>query len=117
MSKHLDKSKLVYIKTWEIELLDSHSGPLGMSLWDAMITICHPSNPKFAPFHSMDKSWREACHILTVLKLAKSFVHATILALLPYLQWKFTKEKGNHAAAIIAKWLKPASWAWATNAY
>jgi len=32
-----------------------------------------------------------------------------ILALLPYLQWKFTKEKGPEAGGIIAKWFKPAA--------
>jgi len=32
-----------------------------------------------------------------------------IFTLLPYLQWKFTKEKGNHMAEIITKWFKLAA--------
>jgi len=50
-------TKLTYIKTWEIELLDNRSGLLGMSLRDAMMSIRHPTNEKFALFHLIDKSW------------------------------------------------------------
>jgi len=49
-------SKLVFIKTWEIELLDSQNMHLFMSLRDVMMTIWHPSNEKFALFHSINKS-------------------------------------------------------------
>jgi len=47
--------KLIHIKTWEIELLDDGSEELGMTLWDAMIDLCHPMNKKFNLFHSVDK--------------------------------------------------------------
>jgi len=109
--------KLTYIKTWEIKLLDSHSGLLGLSLRDAMMLIRHPTNAKFALFHSINKSWRETCHILTVLKLAELYTNAMISALLPYLQWKVCKEKSNQAGPIISKWFKPEARARAVDAY
>jgi len=112
-----NRMKLTYIKTWEIELLDSCSGLLGMSLWDAMMSIHHPTNEKFALFHSIDKSWRETCHILMVLKSAESYAHAMISALLPYLQWKVCKVKSNQASPIISKWFKPEARARAVDAY
>jgi len=112
-----NRTKLTYIKTWEIELLDSRSGLLGLSLRDAMMAIRHPTNAKFALFHSIDKSWREACHILTVLKSAESYAHAMISALLPYLQWKVCKAKGDQAGPIIAKWFTPEARARAVGAY
>jgi len=80
-------AKLVFIKTWEIELLDSKDEMMQMTLRQAMMTICHPTNNKFALFHSINKSHFKNCHLLMVLKLAKSFAHAMILAVLPYLQW------------------------------
>jgi len=52
-----------------------------------------------------------------VLKSAESYAHAMILALLPYLQCKISKEKVDHVAPLIAKWLKLAAWAQAVNAY
>jgi len=112
-----NRTKLTYIKTWEIELLDSHSGLLGMSLQDAMMSIRHPTNEKFALFHSIDKSWRETCHILTVLKSAESYAHAMISALLPYLQWKVCKMKSDQVGPIIAKWFNPEARAQAVDAY
>jgi len=112
-----NRTKLTYIKTWEIELLDSHSGLLGMSLRDAMMSIRHPTNEKFALFHSIDKSWRETCHILMVLKSVESYAHTMISTLLPYLQWKVCKMKSNQAGPIIAKWFKPEARARAVNAY
>ncbi len=51
------------------------------------------------------------------LKLAESFAHAMILALLPYLQWKISKEKGDQASPLIAKWFKPAAHTCAADAY
>jgi len=101
-----NKSKLVYIKMWEIELLDSQSGILGLSLWDVMMAIHHPTNPKFALFHLINKLWWETCYILAVLKSTELYMHAMILALLPNLQWKISKEKGSQAATPIAKWFK-----------
>jgi len=88
-----------------------------MLLWDMMMMIHHPSNPKFALFHSVDKSWREVCYILTILKLAESYAHAMISALLPFLQWKFTKERGDQVASLIAKWFTPTAWVWVADAY
>jgi len=38
------KANLVYIKTWEIELLDNMNETLKMSLQDAMMTLHHPTN-------------------------------------------------------------------------
>jgi len=68
------------------------------------MSIQHPTNPKFVLFHFVDKSWQEACHILMVLKSMELYVHdAMISALLPCLQWKFTKEKGEQVASLIAK--------------
>jgi len=112
-----NRTKLTYIKTWEIELLDSRSGLLGLSLRDAMMDIRHPTNAKFALFHSIDKSWREACHILMVLKSAESYAHAMISALLPYLQWKVCRVKGDQAGPIISKLFKPEARARAVDAY
>jgi len=40
-----------------------------------------------------------------------------ISALLPYLQWKISKEKGDQAGPIIAKWFKLDAWAWALDMY
>jgi len=110
-------SKLILIKTWEIKLLDSQNACLHMSLQDMMMSICHPSNDKFAHFHLIDKLRWEPCHILTVLKLAKSYVHAMISALLPYLRWKFSAKEGEYASQTIAKWFKPAARSQAANAY
>jgi len=107
----------MFIKTWEIELLDSRSGLLGLSLRNAMMDIRHPTNTKFALFHSIDKSWREACHILTILKSAESYAHAMISALLPYLQWKVCKTKSDQAGPIISKWFKPEACTRAVDAY
>jgi len=78
-------TKLTFIKTWEIDILDSRSRILGLLLPDAMMSIRHSTNGKFALCHSIDKLWHETCYVLTVLKLAKSYVHAMILELLPYL--------------------------------
>jgi len=39
-----------------------------------------------------------------VLKSTKSYAHAMILELLPYLQWKYMKQEGGeHATPAIAK--------------
>jgi len=40
-----------------------------------------------------------------------------ILALLPYLQWKISKEKGDQAAPLITKWFKLVACTQAVNAY
>jgi len=63
--------KLSTIKTWEIELLGDLDEDIKMSLHNAMMEICHLTNPKFALFHSIDKHFLGKCHILTVLKSAK----------------------------------------------
>jgi len=59
-------SKLVFTRTWEIELLDSDDDMIQMTLHQAMMTICHPTNNKFTLFHSIDKSQFENCHLLMV---------------------------------------------------
>jgi len=82
-----NQTKFTFIKTWEIELLDStRSRILWLLLQDAMMSIWHPTNGKFALFHSIDKLWWETFYVLMVLKLAELYAHAMILSLLPYLQ-------------------------------
>jgi len=70
----LNYGKLVQIQTWEIKLLDDESKILGMTLCDAMMDLKHTTNKKFNLFHSINKHFQEKCHILTVLKSAKSLV-------------------------------------------
>jgi len=41
-----NSTKLIYIKTWEIKLLDDQNKQLRMSLRDAMMHLCHPTNSK-----------------------------------------------------------------------
>jgi len=88
-----------------------------MSLWDAMMSIWHPTNSKFALFHLVDKLQHKQCHILMVLKVAKSYAHAMILALLPYHQWKFSKQEGKYAVPVITKWFKPDACPHVADAY
>jgi len=108
-------SKLAYIKTWEIELLDHYNGDLKLSLRGAMMTIKHPTNAKFNLFHSIDRHRLEKCHMLTVLKSAESAARAMIAAMLPYLLWKLGKDARSKST--IAKWFKPAARARAADAY
>ncbi len=107
--------KLACIKTWEIELLDHYNRHVQMNLRMAMMSIPHPTNNKFALFHTIDQHWIEKCHVLTVLKLAESYARAMIAGMLPYLQWKFGPDdkKKNY----IAKWFQPTARARATDAY
>jgi len=89
--------KLAYIKTWEIELLDHYNLHLQMNLRTAMMTLRHPTNEKFALFHSIDRHWIKKCHVLMVLKSAEAQARSMIAGMLPYLQWKFgidDKKKG-----------------------
>jgi len=65
----------------------------------------------------VDKSWREVCYILTVLKSVESYAHAMISALLPLLQWNFTKERGDQVASLITKWFTPTAQAQVADAY
>jgi len=93
--------KLIQIKTWEIALLDDESEDLGMTLRDAMMDLRHPTNQKFNLFHSIDKHFRDKCHVLTVLKSAESHAHAMIAAMLPYLLWQHAQSKpGPKASAL-----------------
>jgi len=107
--------KLAYIKTWEIELLDHYNRHIQMNLQMAMMSIPHPTNNKFALFHTIDRHWIEKCHVLMVLKSAESYARAMIAGMLPYLQWKFGAydNKKNY----IAKWFQPTARARAANAY
>jgi len=95
--------KLVQRKMWEIELLDDESELLGLSLRDAMMTICHPTNKKFTLFHTIDKHFWEKCHVLTVLKSAESLAHAMITAMLPYLLWQHAQSQPGPKASEIKK--------------
>jgi len=78
-----------FIKSWEIELLDHYNLHIQMNLHMAMMSLKHPTNNKFALFHSIDRHWIKKCHVLTVLKLAELHARAMIAGMLPYLQWKF----------------------------
>jgi len=99
--------KLVQIKTWEIELLDDESEELGMTLRDAMMDLRHPTNKKFALFHTIDKHFRDTSYVLTVLKSAESHAHAMIAAMLPYLLWLHAQSKPGPKASDLKKWFSP----------
>jgi len=101
--------KLIQIKTWEIELLDDESEELGMTLRDAMMDLRHPTNNKFNLFHSIDKHFRDKCHVLTVLKSAESQAHAMIAAMLLYLLWQHAQSQSGPKASALKKWFKPAA--------
>jgi len=101
--------KLAQIKTWELELLDNESKELGMMLRDAMMDLRHPTNKRFNLFHSIDKHFRDQCHVLMVLKSAESHAHAMIAAMLPYLLWHHVKGKQGPKASALKKWFKPAA--------
>jgi len=75
---------LIYIKTWEIKLLDYYN--VQMNLHMAMMSKKHPSNNKFSLFQSIDCDWIEKCHVLMVLKSAESQARAMIAGMLLYLQ-------------------------------
>jgi len=49
--------KLIFIKTWEIELLDHYNLNVQMNLRMAMMSLRHPTNNKIALFHSIDRHW------------------------------------------------------------
>jgi len=68
-------------------------------------------------FHLINKSCCEQCHIQTVLKAAKSFAHAMILALLPFLQWKYLMLDSDYAKQAITKWFNPAAQSWVVDVY
>jgi len=110
-------SKLIEIKTWEIELLDDESEELGMTLRDAMMALRHPTNPKFALFHSIDKHFRDACYVLTMLKSAESQAHAMIAAMLPYLLWQHVHSKSGPKVLALKKWFSPMAQRHADDAY
>jgi len=93
--------KLIQIKTWEIELLDDESEELGMTLRDAMMDLCHPTNDKFNLFHSIDKHFCNKCHVLTVLKSAESQAHAMIAAMLPYLLWQHAHSQAGRTKEMV----------------
>jgi len=102
-------SKLVTLKTWEIEFLDKTSRHMGVSLRDAMMSLKHPANPRFSLFHSIDKHWKHDCYLITCLKSADSLAHAMIAALLPYLKWTLEANYGKMATSQAPKWFKPAA--------
>jgi len=65
--------KHMVIKMWEFELLDHYHAGINLLLWQAIMSIPHPTNKKFTLFHLIDKSQFEACHLLAILKSAKSY--------------------------------------------
>ncbi len=81
----------------------------------AVMTLHHPTNKKFALFHSIDRHWIEKCHVLTVLKSAEAQARLMIAGMLLYLQWKFRAD--NKKKGYIAKWFKLAVQARAVDAY
>jgi len=110
-------SKLVTLKTWEIEFLDETNKYMGVSLRDAMMSLKHPSNPRFSLFHLIDKHWKDNCYLITCLKSADSLAHAMIAALLPYLKWTLEAQYGKIATAQVPKWFKPAAHLRSTKAF
>jgi len=102
-------SKLVTLKMWEIEFLDDTNKYMGLSLRDAMMSLKHPANPRFSLFLSINKHWKDNCYLVTCLKSADSLSHATIAALLPYLQWTLKAKHGKIATAQVPKWFKSAA--------
>jgi len=45
--------KLIFMKMWEIKILDHYNLQVQMNLHTAMMSLCHPTNNKFALFHSI----------------------------------------------------------------
>jgi len=99
--------KLVQIKTWEIELLDDKSEELGMTLRDAMMDLHHLMNKKFALFHTINKHFRDACYVLTVLKSAELHAHVMIAAMLLYLLWLHARSAAGPKALALKNGLAP----------
>jgi len=110
-------TKLTMIHTWEIEFLDEFNQTMGFSLHNTMMALKHPSNPRFSLFHSIDKHWKDDCHILTVLKSAESVAHAMIAAMLPYLVWMYEANFRRIATSQIPKWFKLAARSCFQDAY
>jgi len=73
--------KYTTIKTWEFKLLDHFHAGMNLSLHHAIMLIPYPTSKEFTLFHSMDKSQFKMCHVLTVLKSAKSDGRAMIAGL------------------------------------
>jgi len=82
---------------------------MGVSLRDAMMSLKHPSNPRFSLVHSIDKHWKDDCYLITCLKSADLLTHTMIAALLPYLKWTLEAKHGKIATAQVPKWFKPAA--------
>jgi len=91
------------------DFLDKTNRQMGLSLQDAMMSLKHPSNPRFSLFHSIDQNWKDNCYLTTCLKSANSLAHAMIAALLPYLKWTLETKHGKVATAQVPKWFKPAA--------
>jgi len=107
--------QLIYIKTWEIKLLDHYNLHVQMNLCTVMMSLEHPTNNKFALFHSIDQHWIEKCHVLMVLKSTESQARAMIAGMLPYLQWKYSMD--DTKKGYIAKWFKLVAHACAVDAF
>jgi len=63
----------------------------------AMMSLCHLTNNKFNLFHLINQHWIKKCHVLMVLKSAKSLARAMIVGMLPYLQWKYDPDEKRKA--------------------
>jgi len=100
-------TKLIMLKTWEIEFLDECNPVMGVSLQDAMKAIKHPTNPRFLLFHLIDCHWKDDCYVVTCLKSADSLAHAMIAALLPYVKWTLEEKFRKVATTQVPKWFKP----------
>jgi len=103
----------------KIELLDTSCNMcLHVTLRDVIMSICCPNQCQICTFLLCQQIILQTISCPhCVLTLAESFVHAMILALLPFLQWKYLKPDGKYAEQAIAKWFKPSAWLWAVDAY
>jgi len=72
-----------------------------------MMDLRQPTNNKSNLFHTIDKHFRDKCHVLTVLKSAESQAHAMIAAMLLYLLWQHAKSQPGPKASALKKWFKP----------
>jgi len=55
-------AKLVSTKTWETKLHDLENKMIQMTFCQAMMTIWHLANNKFAMFHSIDQLYFKFCY-------------------------------------------------------
>jgi len=109
-------SKLIFVKAWEISMLDLKSDILKLMLWQAIMTIWYPTNKKFALFHfwlikcsSIAICWLSwngrilcACHDISFTSISPVEIH---------------QRKRQEAGGNTAKWFKPESWVQAEDEF